>query len=325
MLIEKPSRPPLPGTGTRPDDSANIVAWFGGEFVPLAEARVPVMTHGFLYGTATFEGVRAYWNEDQGQLYGLRLKEHYQRLLNSAHILLMKPRYSVQDLTDITVELLRRNGFRQDAYVRPTMYKSTEAIGVRLHNLEDAITIFTVPFGEYIAIDRGITAQTVSWRRNSDQALPARAKITGAYANSAFSKSEAVLNGYDEAIVLTIDGHVSEGSAENLFIVRDGRLVTPALSDDILEGITRAGLIELAQAEMGIETVARQIDRTELYIADEVFLCGTGAQISPVVEIDHRKVGSGDVGPITERLTELYFDVVRGRDDKYSHWVTPIY
>ncbi|HVM30178.1 MAG TPA: branched-chain amino acid transaminase [Candidatus Limnocylindrales bacterium] len=325
MLTEKPSRPPLPGTGARPDDDANIVAWFGGEFVPLADARIPVMTHGFLYGTATFEGVRAYWNEEQEQLYGLRLPEHFQRLLHSAHILLMKPRYTVQNLVDVTVELLRRNQFRQDTYVRPTMYKSTEAIGVRLHNLEDAITIFAVPFGEYIAIDRGITAQTVSWRRNSDQALPARAKITGAYANSAFSKSEAVLNGYDEAIVLTADGHVSEGSAENLFIVRDGRLITPAVTDDILEGITRAGLIELAQGELGVETVARQIDRSELYIADEVFLCGTGAQISPVVEIDHRAVGTGDVGPITERLTELYFDVVRGRNDKYAHWVTPIY
>ena len=203
MLTQKPSRSPLPGTGARPADAANIVAWFGGEFVPLSEARIPVMTHGFLYGTATFEGVRAYWNEEQEQLYGLRLREHFQRLLNSARILLMKPKHSVDDLVEVTVELLRRNEFRQDTYVRPTMYKSTEAIGVRLHNLEDAITIFAVPFGEYIAIDRGITAQTASWRRNSDQALPARAKITGAYANSAFSKTEAVLNGYDEAIVLT--------------------------------------------------------------------------------------------------------------------------
>jgi branched-chain amino acid aminotransferase len=324
MLTEKPSRAPLPGTGTRPSDS-NIVCYFGGEIVPLAEARIPVMTHGFLYGTATFEGIRAYWNEEQEQLYGLRLREHYTRLLQSARVLLMKPTLTVDQLIDITVDLLRRNGFRQDTYVRPTMYKSTEAIGVRLHNLDDAITIFAVPFGEYIAIDRGITAQTVSWRRNSDQAWPARSKITGAYANSAFSKSEAVLNGYDEAIVLTTDGHVSEGSAENLFMVRDGRLITPPVTDDILEGITRAGLMELAKQELGLDTLSRSIDRTELYIADEVFLCGTGAQISPVVEIDHRAVGDGNVGPITHRLTELYFDVVRGRNDKYGHWVTPIY
>jgi branched-chain amino acid aminotransferase len=324
MLTHKASRSPLPATGARPSDS-DIVAFFGGEFVPLAEARIPVMTHGFLYGTATFEGIRAYWNEEQEQLYGLRLREHYQRMHQSAHILLMKPPHTVDELVDITVELLRRNGFRQDTYVRPTMYKSTEAIGVRLHNLDEAITIFAVPFGEYIAIDRGITAQTVSWRRNSDQALPARAKITGAYANSAFSKSEAVLNGYDEAIVLTADGHVSEGSAENLFMVRDGRLITPAVTDDILEGITRAGLVQLASAEMGMETTSRTIDRSELYIADEIFLCGTGAQISPVVEVDHRTVGDGQVGPITRRLSELYFDVVRGRNPTYSDWVTPVY
>jgi branched-chain amino acid aminotransferase len=323
MLTQKPSRPVLPGTGARPTDT-DIVAYFGGDFVPLAEARIPVMSHGFLYGTATFEGIRAYWNEEQEQLFGLRLREHYQRLHHSARILLMKPPHSVDELVELTVDLLRRNGFRQDTYVRPTLYKSTEAIGVRLHNLEEALVIFAVPFGEYIAIDRGITAQTVSWRRNSDQALPARAKICGAYANSAFSKSEAVLNGYDEAIVLTADGHVSEGSAENLFMVRDGRLITPSVSDDILEGITRAGLIELAGDE-GIEVVARQIDRSELYIADEVFLCGTGAQLSPVVEIDHRPVGNGDVGPVTRRLTELYFDVVRGRNQAYGHWVTPIY
>ncbi|MDQ3938306.1 MAG: branched-chain amino acid transaminase, partial [Chloroflexota bacterium] len=317
MLTHKASRSTLPATGARPSDDTNIVCYFGGQFVPLAEARIPVMTHGFLYGTATFEGIRAYWNEEHEQLYGLKLKEHYRRMHQSAKVLLMKPPHSVEELVEITVDLLRRNGFRQDTYVRPTLYKSTEAIGVRLHNLEEALVIFAVPFGEYIAIDRGITAQTVSWRRNSDQALPARSKITGAYANSAFSKSEAVMNGYDEAIVLTVDGHVSEGSAENLFIVREGKLITPAVTDDILEGITRHGLMQLARQEMGIETITRTIDRSELYIADEVFLCGTGAQISPVVEIDHRPVGAGEVGPIARQLAQLYFDVVRGRIPAY--------
>jgi branched-chain amino acid aminotransferase len=246
-------------------------------------------------------------------------------MAHSANVLLMKPPMSPEEMVELTVELLRRNGFRQDAYVRPTMYKSTEAIGVRLHNLEERLLIFTVPFGEYIAIDRGITAQVVSWRRNSDQALPARAKIVGGYANSAFSKSEAVLNGYDEAIVLTTDGHVSEGSAENLFLVRDGKLITPAVTDDILEGITRTGIMQLAKDELGLETTVRNVDRSELYIADEVFLCGTGAQLSPVVEIDHRPVGTGVVGPITRQLTTLYFDVVRGRMPAYSDWLTPIY
>jgi branched-chain amino acid aminotransferase len=324
MLTQKATRSPLPATGARPDDTS-IVAFFGGEFVPLAEARIPVMTHGFLYGTATFEGIRAYWNEDQGQLYGLKMREHYQRLHNSAKVLLMKPPHSVDELVEITVELLRRNGFRQDTYIRPTLYKSSEIIGVRLHNLDSAFLVFAVPFGEYIAIDRGITAQTVSWRRNSDLSIPARSKIVGAYANSAFSKTEAVLNGYDEAIVLTGDGHVSEGSAENLFMVREGRLITPSISDDILEGITREALMGLAQRELGIETVVRSIDRSELYVADEVFLCGTGAQISPVVSIDHRDVGDGTVGPITGRMAALYFDAVRGKLPAYSDWVTPIY
>ena len=324
MLTQKAARSPLPATGARPSDET-IVAWFEGKFVPLVEARIPVMTHGFLYGTATFEGIRAYWNEEQGQLYGLKMLEHFRRMQRSAKVLLMKLPMPPEELVALTVDLLRRNGFRQDTYIRPTLYKSTEAIGVRLHNLEEKLVIFSVPFGEYIAIDRGISAQVVSWRRNSDQSMPARSKIVGAYVNSAFSKTEAVLNGYDEAIVLTIDGHVSEGSAENLFMVRDGKLLTPAVTDDILEGITRTALMQLAREEMGIETIQRQIDRSELYNADEVFLCGTGAQISPVIEIDHRPVGTGEVGPITSRLANLYFDVVRGRLPAYSDWLTPIY
>lgn len=324
MLTQKAARSPLPATGARPNDET-IVAWFEGKFVPLSEARIPVMTHGFLYGTATFEGIRAYWNEEQEQLYALKMLDHYRRMARSAKVLLMKLPMPPEELVALTVDLLRRNGFRQDAYVRPTLYKSSEVIGVRLHNLEHQLLIFSVPFGEYIAIDRGITAQVVSWRRNSDQALPARAKIVGGYANSAFSKTEAVLNGYDEAIVLTTDGHVSEGSAENLFMVRDGKLITPPVTDDILEGITRSGLMQLAREEMGLETVIRTIDRSELYGADEVFLCGTGAQISPVVEIDHRSVGTGEVGPITRQLATLYFDVVRGKSPAYSDWLTPIY
>ncbi|MGI8929228.1 MAG: branched-chain amino acid transaminase [Candidatus Limnocylindrales bacterium] len=324
MLTQKTARSLLSATGTRPTDDF-IVAWFEGKFVPLSEAKIPVMTHGFLYGTATFEGIRAYWNEEQEQLFALKMLDHYRRMARSAKVLLMKLPMPPEELVTLTIDLLRRNGFRQDAYIRPTLYKSSEVIGVRLHNLEHQLLIFSVPFGEYIAIDRGITAQVVSWRRNSDQALPARAKIVGGYANSAFSKTEAVLNGYDEAIVLTMDGHVSEGSAENLFIVRDGKLITPPVTDDILEGITRTALIQLAREEMGIETIVRTIDRSELYGCDEVFLCGTGAQISPVVEIDHRAVGEGEVGPIARQLATLYFDAVRGRLPAYSDWLTPIY
>jgi branched-chain amino acid aminotransferase len=323
MLTEKPAPRALPRTGVRPD--GDVVCWFEGQWVPLADAKVGIMTHAFLYGTAVFEGIRAYWNEEQSQLYVLKARAHFERITDSARVMLMDTGRSVDELIELTVELLRRNGYREDAYVRPTLYKSTEAIGVRLHNLDCQLNIFAVPFGEYIAIDRGITAQTVSWRRNSDVSIPSRSKIVGAYVNSAFSKSEAQLNGFDEAIVLALDGHVSEGSAENLFIVRKGELITPGVEDDILEGVTRAAMMQLARNELGLETLARSIDRSELYIADEIFLCGTGAQISPVTSVDHRRIGTGDVGPVTSRLMSLYFDAVRGRLPAYGDWLTPVY
>ena len=318
-----PAAKPLAKTGVRPE--GDVVCWFEGAWVPLADAKVGIMTHGFLYGTAIFEGIRAYWNEDQGQLYALKARAHYERMRDSARIMLMDIGYTVDELVDLTVELLRRNGYREDAYVRPTLYKSTEAIGVRLHNLDCQLNIFAVPFGEYIAIDHGISAQTVSWRRNADVSIPSRSKIVGSYVNSAFSKTEAQLNGFDEAVVLALDGHVSEGSAENLFMVRKGQLMTPGVADEILEGVTRSALIQLAQQELGLSTTVRSIDRSELYVADEIFLCGTGAQISPVTSVDHRQVGNGEVGPITERLMALYFDAVRGRLPAYMDWLTPIY
>ena len=324
MLTQKAARSPLPATGARPADDT-IVAYFEGEFVPLSEAQIPVMTHGFLYGTATFEGIRAYWNEEQEQLYGLKLLEHYRRMANSAKVLLMKPPMPPEELVELTVELLRRNGFRQDAYIRPTLYKSTEAIGVRLHNLEEKLLIFSVPFGEYIAIDRGISAQVVSWRRNSDQALPARAKIVGGYANSAFSKSEAVLNGYDEAIVLTMDGHVSEGSAENLFMVRDGKLITPAVTDDILEGITRAGA-DAAGARGDGPRDGRAHGRSERAVHRRRGIPVRHRRSAFARRRDRPSpVGNGEVGPITRQLTTLYFDTVRGKMPAYSDWLTPIY
>jgi len=222
------------------------------------------------------------------------------------------------------VELARRNGFREDAYIRPSVYKSTEAIGVRLHALAHEFYIVATPFGAYIDTDTGIRCMTSSWRRTADVAIPARGKIVGAYVNSALAKTEAMLDGYDEAIVLSWDGHVSEGSAENLFMVRDGVIVTPAVSDEILEGITRAAIIRIA-TDMGMDVVERAIDRTELYIADEVFLCGTGAQVSPVVELDHRRIGAGTPGPITTRVKDRYFEAVRGNVPEYMHWVVPVY
>ena len=313
------------GTRAAGAGPATSICYFDGEFVPLAEAKVGIMTHAFMYGTGVFEGIRAYWNDEQGQLYGLRLREHYERLSDSSRILMMEPPGDVETLVALTVELLRRNGYREDAYIRPSVYKSTQAIGVRMHDLAQGFYILAIPFGDYIDTTHGIKTLTSSWRRTSDQAIPARAKIVGAYVNSAFAKSEAQLNGADEAIVLTLDGHVSEGSAENLFMVRRGALVTPPVSEDILEGITRAGIVEIAERELGLRVLDRQIDRTELLVADEVFLCGTGAQVSPVTEIDHHVIGGGRIGPITGRIKDVYFDAVRGRLPSYAHWLTPIY
>lgn len=307
------------------ETTTELWAFFRGDFVPLRDANVNVMTHGFNYGTAVFEGVRAYWNADEEQLFALELLAHYRRIKASGRLLMMEIRQSPEELAELTVELLRRDGLREDMYVRPIIYKSSETIGVRLHNLDADITIFAVPFGQYIDTEGGIRAQVSSWRRTDDNAIPARGKITGAYVNGALAKSEAQLNGFDEAIVLTADGHVSEGSAENLFIVKDGVLITPPVTDNILEGITRRRLLEIARDDLGIATLERSLDRTELYTADEVLLCGTGAQISPVIEIDRRAIGTGRPGQVTRDLSRVYFDAVRGRLPGYRDWLTPVY
>jgi len=300
-------------------------AFFEGSVAPIEQARVSIMTHTFNYGTGCFEGIRAYWSSDDEQLYVFRMPEHYQRLHRSCRILHCRLDYTVERLGEITVDLLRREGFREDCYIRPIVYKATEGIGVRLHNLRDAFAMFATPLGKYIAEDEGCRAGVSSWRRIDDNVIPARAKVIGSYVNSALCKTDAVLAGFDEAIVLTHDGHVSEGSAENIFLVRQGALITPGESENILEGITRASLVELAREELGIETQIRPVDRTELYVADEVFFCGTGVQIAAVSMIDHRQVGDGTMGPVTRRLRELYFDIVRGRQPKYRHWCTPVY
>jgi branched-chain amino acid aminotransferase len=320
-VLKQESRPETVPVET----TTELWAFFRGEIVPLRDANINVMTHGFNYGTAVFEGIRAYWNADEEQLFALELVPHYKRIHASARLLMMEVRQSPEELAEITVELLRRDGLREDVYIRPIVYKSSETIGVRLHNLDADITIFGVPFGQYIDTEGGIRAQVSTWRRTDDNAIPARGKITGAYVNGALAKSEAQLNGFDEAIVLTQDGHVSEGSAENLFIVKAGKLITPPVTDNILEGITRRRLMAVARESLEVPVEERQIDRTELYNADEVFLCGTGAQLSPVVEIDRRAIGGGRPGPITRQLHDLYFDAVRGRVDAYRDWLTPVY
>ena len=317
MLTQQQSAAPQP----RPLDE--LIAYFEGDYVALKDAKVSIMTHAFMYGTATFEGIRAYWNADQGQLYGLFIREHVERIRNSAKMLLMENLPSVDELFQIVVETVRRNGFREDAYVRPSFYKSTRAIGVKLHHLDHELYVLATPFGNYVDVEKGIRIMTSSWRRNADEALPPRGKIVGGYVNMAFQKSEAELNGYDEALVLTPSGHASEASAANLFIVRGGTLITPPVSDDILEGVTRKAMLTLA-ADLGIPTEIRSIDRSELYVCDEVFLCGTGVQISPVVGVDHRPVGTGVIGPIARKISETYFAAVRGNLPQYQGWLTPI-
>jgi branched-chain amino acid aminotransferase len=329
MLTQKSSSAPAGTTATDPHAASaprsldDVIAYFEGDFVPLKDAKVSIMTHAFMYGTATFEGIRAYWNEEQGKLYGLKIREHVERIRQSCRILMMEHVPSVDELTGLIVETVRRNHFREDAYIRPSFYKSTKAIGVRLHHLENELYIIAIPFGNYVDTENGIRVMTSSWRRNADEALPARGKIVGGYVNMAFQKSEAELNGYDEAVVLTADGHVNEASAANLFVVRDGVALTPPVNDDLLEGVTRKAMMELLANEK-IPVQERSIDRSELYVADELFLCGTGVQISPVTEIDHRAVGSGEIGPITSLVRERYFDAVRGRLPEYTHWVTEI-
>jgi branched-chain amino acid aminotransferase len=320
-VLKQESRPATAAA----EETTELWAFFRGDFVPLRDANINVMTHGFNYGTAVFDGIRAYWNADEEQLFALELIPHYERIRASARLLMMEVRQSPEELAEITVELLRRDGLREDVYIRPIVYKSSETIGVRLHNLDADITIFGIPFGQYIDTEGGIRAMVSSWRRTDDNAIPARGKITGAYVNGALAKSEAQLNGFDEAIVLTSDGHVSEGSAENLFLVKDGVLITPPVTDNILEGITRRRLMEIARNDLGVEVRERSIDRTELYTADEVFLCGTGAQISAVIEIDRRPVGSGRPGDVTRGLSRTYFDAVRGSLPAYRDWLTPVY
>ena len=323
MLTEKSDAEPTTHHAPTTASLDDLICYFEGDWVAMRDAKVSIMTHAFMYGTATFEGIRAYWNPEQKRLYGLKVREHVERLRQSCRILLMNDVPSVDELTRLIIETVRRNGFTQDAYIRPSFYKSTAAIGVRLHDLRNELYIISLPFGNYIDTESGVKVGTSSWRRNADEALPARGKSVGGYVNMAFQKTEAELNGFDEAIVLTAGGHVNEASAANVFMVRDGVAITPPVSDDLLEGVTRKAIFEILANE-NIPVEIRSIDRSEMYVADEALLCGTGVQVAPVVEVDHRLVGSGSIGPISAIIRERYFDAVRGKLPEYRHWLTPI-
>ncbi|MGA7731682.1 MAG: branched-chain amino acid transaminase [Chloroflexia bacterium] len=302
-----------------------LLCYFEGKIIPLAEAKVGILTHAMSYGTGCFEGIRAYYNSDHGQLYIFRAREHFERLQQSARIMMIDLKLGADDLVQLTIDLLNKSDLHTDAYIRPMAYKADEVIGVRLHNLRDTMYVAVLPFGNYIDIDRALKVGVSSWKRIDDNMIPARSKITGAYVNSAFAKSEAMMNDFDEAIMLDGDGHVSEGSAENLFMLRNGIAYTPPVTSNILEGITRQTIMTLLSEDLGIPVVERVIDRTELYVCDELILCGTGAQIAPVGTVDHRPVGSGGIGEVGHALQNLYFDVVRGNVAKYTHWCTPVH
>jgi len=299
--------------------------FLNGEYVDSKTASLPVRTHAFLYGTAVFEGIRAYYNKEDNQLYAFRVPEHFERLVNSGKIMHMKSNYSVEEMCQITKTLLAKNNYREDVYIRPNLYKSAEKIGPSLLDNPDSFMIFSFAMGDYIDLEKGLKVCVSSWRRSDDNSIPPRAKISGCYANTALIVTDAKLAGFDDAVVLGPDGHVTEGSAMNIFFVQNNRLVTTACTDNILIGVTRNTIIELAKAEMGLEVDERPIDRTELYISDEAFYCGTGAQVSPITSIDHRPVGTGKIGPIEKELQKLYFDVVRGKSEKYKKWCMPIY
>lgn len=296
-------------------------AFFHNQFMPLSEAKIGILTHALHYGTACFEGIRANWDSERQNFCLFRMEDHYKRMLNGCHILKIKLPYSVSKLCQLTSELLQQSGFREDVYIRPLAYKSSETIGVRLHELEDDFLIIATPLPPYLGTE-GIRCCTSSWHRIDDTMIPPRGKICGAYVNSALAKTEARENGFDEAIFLNHDGHVSEGTGENIFLVADGKLITPLPSDNILQGITRATAIKLAKNELALDTIERQVDRSELYLAEECFFTGTAAHIVPIIEIDHRLIGNGQTGKITAALQKSFHEVILGRNTNYLNWYT---
>ncbi|MGB6770402.1 MAG: branched-chain amino acid transaminase [Candidatus Dormiibacterota bacterium] len=305
--------------------AAGDIVYFGGDFVDIAEARVPITTHAFNYGTGCFEGIRAYWSKEHEQLYVIRLEQHAQRLLRSAQILHLEAdaALTTSRLTEIVLELLARNDYQEDAYIRPILYKAGHTITVKLAGIPTDFCCYTLPLGDYLDIRKGLHLMTSSWRRIDDNAIPARAKPIGAYLNAALAADEARVRGYDEALMLTGDGHVSEASSANIFMVQDGVLITPPVTEDLLVGVTRDCIISMV-GKLGRDLEVRRLDRSELLCADEAFLCGTGVQIAPITSIDDREVGPGRLGPVTKELQDWYLQIVRGQVDDFPSWRTVV-
>ena len=300
-------------------------AFLGGKQVPEEEAVVGVKTHALHYGTAVFEGIRGNWNERLGKVVIFRLREHYERLIRGCQILRINLPHTVDDLCKITTDLLEKNGFAEDVYIRPLAFKGEQLVAnLNLNSVEDEFTLVIVPFGSYIDNSRPLKCQTSSWRRPMDSSMPTGVKISGLYTTSILAKTEALAAGFDEAILLNQNGTVSEGSGENLFMIRDGVITTPSETDNCLLGITRDSVIQLAKDELGLDVVQRPMHRSELYLADEVFLTGTAAHLTSVGELDNRAIGDGETGPITKQLQDLYFSTVVGDNDNYEDWCTMV-
>jgi len=300
-------------------------AFFQGKMVPIEEAKVDIRTNSLQYCTAIFEGIRSYWNETEKANYVFRLEDHYKRLFENARVMMIKINYSLKDLCNYTINLLKKEDYREDAYVRPFAYNSGLNLGPKLIGNEQDIFIYSLPLGEYLDLSKALKVCVSSWSRIPDNSIPPRAKISGSYVNAAIQKTEALLNGYDEAITLAYGtSFVCEGSAENIFMVKNDVLITPPINNGILEGITRKTVIELAKEELGLPVIERQISRTELYTADELFLCGTSAQIAPIGSVDNRTISNNEIGKTTKKIQDIYFLAVKNKIKKYSKWCTKV-
>jgi branched-chain amino acid aminotransferase len=300
------------------------IVYLNGTFRPEREATLSVRSRALNYGLGCFAGIRGYRTDDGAQVNVFRLDRHVRRLEQSARILRLRLPGTPDETAGLIVDLLRRNQMREDVYIRPIVFADSNNLSPILDPDTSATAIFCQPLGRYLSTDP-IDVCVSSWRRVRETALPARAKATAGYLNSALARREAMDHGYTEAILLTEEGHVSEGSAEHVFIVREGCLISPPSTADNLDGITRQSLMVLAREDLAIPFMERPIGRTELYVADEMFLCGTGAEITAVRSVDRRVVGDGNIGPITQRLSQRFEDVVRGRVRERSGWLTPVW
>lgn len=286
-------------------------------------AKVSIMTNALQYGNGVFGGLRGYKEGNKANFHIFRLEDHYERLLKSLKILNQKIPYNVKKLAEITLELARKNEPKTDFYVRPLAYAANFEISPDLSKVNFDLAIYMVPMGEYLSISKGLRLAVSNWTRINDNMIPSRGKVSGGYINSSLAKGDAVRLGFDDALLLSQDGHLAEASGANFFMVRDGMLITSPRYADVLEGITRRTIIQLA-TDLNIPVVERLVDRTEIYIADEVFLSGTGAQLAWVSEVDNRVIGSGKIGPLTAKIQKLFFSIVRGNIRKYTHWLTKV-